>query len=415
MKRNFVTIVLLSVFCLVACDKHNDALCSKLKNSEREKAFRLENNLDDTKINKVSVYVENSGSMDGYVAGNTEFKTDIFNILCKLNSESSINKVEKFFVNDDAIPMEKISDEKFSRDMNAAIFKQSGGNRSTSDIALTMKEKVILPTKNNDVSIFISDCVFSPSNGEDIHKLLDEEKTIIETALSQKQKKNKNFGVTIYRLMSMFNGFYYNKTGAPISLSEPRPYFVWVFGNFSSLKRINSVLYNTIGKKAGAYIYTTFAPIDDIPYYSPAASCNKNRGKHIHEPKVKNGEFAFSVNVDFSSVPLEESYIMDTKNYSIDNKAYSVVKIEKSTKEGYTHSIKVILNSKKSIKDATVLTLSVKRPDTPKWVAQYDDSVGDDYMKTPYKKNRTFGLKAYVEGARDAYSGDMANFKILIK
>lgn len=49
----------------------------------------------------------------------------------------------------------------FIKALEPYTFKQKGGNRGTSDMA-DILAKIIKQTADNDISIFISDCIFSP-------------------------------------------------------------------------------------------------------------------------------------------------------------------------------------------------------------------------------------------------------------
>lgn len=405
---------LLISLTFVCCSNPHNPQCAKIfKNKKAEKNF---SNSHKPILDTVSVYVENSGSMDGYVNGNTEFKTDLFNILKLLGNTMA---VDKNFINSDTIHV-RISDNQFSNGMSISLFKKMGGNRGTSNIA-ELIEKIIEINKKDEVSVFVSDCVFDPESDPDIEKRLAQQKTTIKTAIKRKLQKDSEFSVMVYRLMSTFSGTYYNKVKPHSNLKEvQRPYFIWFFGDFYRLKKVRELLASDIETrttlKNELQVMVQTNEIKDIPYFCPIAKCANGLGKHIEEAKEKNGKFNFIVRVDYSTLPYNEDYLMNKYNYVLpDNKNYEVSSVKKCTKgKGkYTHELK-ISKTKGNIKNNTLIKIELKRPDVPNWVKEYNDPRGDDILKG-IGNNRTFGLKSYLDGVHEAFDGYITTFTILIK
>ena len=78
-------IVILGLFA--SCSEHNPN-CPKLAKIHKIEKQYLESHK--CEVGKVDLYVENSGSMDGYVHGNTEFKTDLFNVVKLLGGKERV-------------------------------------------------------------------------------------------------------------------------------------------------------------------------------------------------------------------------------------------------------------------------------------------------------------------------------------
>lgn len=368
-------------------------------------------------LSTVKVYVENSGSMDGYVNGNTEFKTDLFNLLKLLGGDIS-GEIEKHFINDSIIKV-RISDSQFSNGMSVTLFQQMGGKRETSDIAELMA-KVIKSNKPGEVSIFVSDCVFDPQSDPDIEKRLSQQKTTIQSAIKNKLKSDDEFSVVVYKLMSSFTGTYFNKVKPHTFLNnEQRPYYMWFFGDACQLTRVRELLNKDIESRGGTQVFSETNLVENIPYRCPAAKCNKAKGKHIDEPRESRGKFTFNINVDLSTLPLTQDFLLTTSNYILPkNNDYLIKSVDKYKKKekSFTHEIK-ISKIKGNIKEHTSVIVELKRPTIPSWVEEFNDPLGTDYLngKRPTKP-RTFGLSSYITGVHDAY-GDtpIASFEILIK
>ena len=403
-------IVILGLFA--SCSEHNPN-CPKLAKIHKiEKQYLVSHKCE---VGKVDLYVENSGSMDGYVHGNTEFKTDLFNVVKLLGGKEP---VDKFFINADTIIRTNLSDYDFSNGMSVGVFQKWGGNRESSNIA-ELLEKIIWETDSKGISVFVSDCVFDPQNDPDIEKRLGQQKTTIQTALKRKLGKDSNFGVVVYRLMSSFTGFYYNKVKPHTYLTNTqRPYYMWIFGDANKLREVRNLLGKDVESRAGKNIIVAMNTIEGLPYYCPSAKCNQARGKHIEEPKEVKGIFSFWVKVDFRTLPLDDAYLMNVANYDLPkNSDYVIEKVRKCKKQDskYTHEIRIVKN-KGNVKKNTLLEIVLKHPKIPGWVVADTDEKGIDFLNGNIRKtNRTFGLKSYVDGIYDAYETNIANFKILIK
>lgn len=113
----------------------------------------------------INVYIENSGSMDGYVKGQTEFEHIVYNYLVDLKQIRVAKALNLNYINSSILPQQDdIND--FIEKLEPSSFQKKGGNRGTSDIALMIKD-ILAATNDSTVSIFISDCIFSPGRGVD--------------------------------------------------------------------------------------------------------------------------------------------------------------------------------------------------------------------------------------------------------
>lgn len=106
----------------------------------------------------INVYIENSGSMDGYVKGQTEFEHIVYNYLVDLQQIGIAKELNLNYINSEILPQQDdITD--FIEKLEPTSFKAKGGNRGSSDIALMIKD-ILAESNDSVVSIFISDCIF---------------------------------------------------------------------------------------------------------------------------------------------------------------------------------------------------------------------------------------------------------------
>ena len=152
----------------------------------------------------LKVYIENSGSMDGYMCEGSELKDAVYDYISSLNSYASSTNL--FYINSQVVPFhEEI--QTFIRDLNPTSFRTVSGNRTNSDLA-DMLQKVIAGTDKNTVSVFVSDCILDVPQG-DARDYFVNRQIDLKNAFLKKVVHDKNFGVEIIQLESRFSGKYY--------------------------------------------------------------------------------------------------------------------------------------------------------------------------------------------------------------
>lgn len=111
---------------------------------------------------KLKVYIENSGSMDGYMCNGSELKDDVYSYVSALSSYADTTELN--YINSLIIPYNN-EIESFIRDLTPQKFHVAGGNKSNSDIAQMFKD-ILNKTDDNTVAIFVSDCILDVPNGK---------------------------------------------------------------------------------------------------------------------------------------------------------------------------------------------------------------------------------------------------------
>lgn len=381
-------------------------------------------------IRDIHVYLENSGSMNGYVKGNTGFEQSIYAYLTELQIRKIVDTLNLNYVNSEIIPIGN-NVEKYIHNIEPADFRRHGGNLGTSDIAVVL-DSVLNRHKSGDVSIFISDCIVSPgskyaSNPEGLHNYLLEQRTKMKKIFVQSlERAGGDLSVVVCQLTSVFDGQFYNKIDHPQYYKGNRPFYIWLIGSTAHIKQIlDNVPLKTL-KGSGAdleHVYTLVASPQKIDYrvlltprlgsYEPDWSEPKtsickvrkeNKGPH-------RGEFMFSVGVNLDLLPLSDDYVLDIANYEINQKNYSLaVKRQNLMNLSHVFSLSSTMPSRGNV----VIAL---KNQFPQWIEDKTDFIGNDLVKDE-ATDKTYGLKYLMEGVFEAFKAQQeyyAEIKITIK
>lgn len=380
----------------------------------------------------VNVYIENSGSMNGYVQGNTQFKGAIRDLLVMLKYYYDEKNLNINFINSSIYPTNiQIDTENFSKSINAKSFKV--GDTFSSNLNNIFKQ-ILTKTSKNTISILLSDCIYS-IQGSKTEDLLSDQKSLTKSAFLTKFKNKEPLATTIVKLNSSFNGTYYDKDNRKTQLKNTlRPYYMTIMGSEKAMTKFNSNIelsknkvegfenkYNlTLKDYSKEVYYSVINTKEDSGRYKPDREYKNNGAvQGIEDVDIKSrnsSSFIFSVALDLSKVPIEDSYLFDKSNYSIKEGDYKIKGIYKYDKKNVgPSSINMIVKAKaepthyilfESTKpNLTNLTFTLNKQ-IPHWV--YTTSTNDDsnILKSP---NRTFGLKYLIEGISEAYETKSKN------
>jgi hypothetical protein len=378
----------------------------------------------------INVFLENSSSMDGYVKGITRFETAIYNLLgdfkisgiCDSLNLNYINK-QVYIQNKNALSADI---EDFIQKLEPSTFKARGGDRSVSDLENIFKTVLNTVNKKN-VSILVSDFVFSPGKNVNAQDYLNNQSVGIKIDFAEKLNR-LDLHTMVVKLESNFNGTYYDKKNIPINYSGKRPYYVWIFGNRTQIEKINEL--KIIQKIKGGYLNKlVFQPTKNKrstdfkilirPKIGEFISHGLNK-KMILEAETENSgqnkqRFGFTLAVNFNKELQEQSYYLNKSNYAISNKQYELTSEINSNPSlsAYSHILKLKTNNLNS--ESLQIDVLGK---IPKWV--YSSSSNDDsnIAFDLDEQQKTFGLKYLIEGVSDAYyskSNVINSMKVLIK
>ncbi len=354
-----------------------------------------------------NVFVENSGSMDGYVAGITAFESAVYSYLSDMKIAGLADSLNLNYINSEKIPFS--SDVKdFIEKLEPSTFRLRGGNRAQTDVSELFK-MVLESANDSNVCVLISDFIFSPGKGVNSDEYLVNQQIGIKMSVAEHLKRFPDHAVIIYHLESKFNGKYFNKLDNPSLFKGIRPYYICLIGKREFLSTLETKC--PPGQLKGGGVKNVFSITKQglpIKYAVQFGSGNfklsqKDPQKSILKANkdtkgVGVKKLRFSINVDFSNLLNDDFYLMDKNNYNVSDPDYDLEIIKGSSDTACTHVIKL---STSIVKPSTVV-VGLKNQ-LPSWVNEITDNEGLDVGRAP---NKTYGFKYLVEGIYEAFTID---------
>jgi hypothetical protein len=376
------------------------------------------------KAQNINVYIENSGSMDGYVNGRTEFKDAIRDLLVNLKYYYDEKNIKIYFINSEVHSAVGYDLSAFAENINTLWYV---GDRAHSKLNNIFRQ-VLSRTDNHTVSILFSDYIYSIA-GQNTVSLLSDEKSLTKDAFLTKSKKDKvPLATNIIKMKSKFKGEYYPYIGDsyhfPIDIQ--RPYYICIFGNQEILNDFNSKPKLNVENFTGfenKYVLSSEDPknmfysvlnfsYNDGRFKIDRACSRKDYVHGIKELKSLRGSdgVCFALAVDFSKVQAENDYICNPSNYEIPTDNFIVEKVfplvsrdlhssDWNMVKDHNPTHAILLRSTTKKLNNTEVSFVLKKH-TPQWV--YNSHTEDDTAR-PNLSTKTFGLKYWVEGIAEAY------------
>lgn len=353
----------------------------------------------------INVYIENSGSMDGYVKGVTEFEQTVYSYLSDIKISDLTDSLNLLYINSKTIPWgSDIAD--FIEKLEPATFRLRGGNRQTTDISDLLKI-ILSETKENHVSIFISDCIFSPGKSRNAEQYLVNQQIGIKTNMAEYLKKHTNTAVCVYQFSSQFDGFYYNRYDKPTKIKDNRPFYIWIIGDKQYIAELSKKVPESKFKGSGVQnLFTITQGNQKVDYAIRIGSGKFELDKSNPKTAIKSAKkdyhskkLSFVVEANLSTFLLNDNYLKDIENYELNDKDYQL-QIANSSNNGYgyTHSLKLSSDIVKSS------NLSIKlKTNVPRWVEEINDEEGIN-IKADGAMGKTFGIKYLINGVYEAFT-----------
>ena len=319
---------------------------------------------------KLKVYLENSGSMDGFMVNGSEFKDAVFDFISAIDACGVVDTTELYFINSQLIPFKKEVDD-YVLHMNPTSFKQLGGNRQNSDLADVIA-KVVSNSDDETVSILISDFIWDVPVGS-----LDMNSSKIRNAIKKQINDQKDFTVYIMQLESRFNKVH-------------RPYYIWLFGGRMSLASIfKKVQPQSIKHGLKGDNVAVFSPEGDVDWQLASK-------KPCAEVKLsRDGTYNFSINVALDNTLQPNELILSEDSYEFRRGERVELRgiVANTEKNNYSHTLK--LSVKENFATGTY-ELALKTNGVPKWVESSNSN-------NPNDTARTAGIQNLIQGVCDAY------------
>lgn len=361
------------------------------------------------KVSELIFFMENSGSMFGYVSSGG---TDFIKVVSGLVSNSNFSSLKKqfFLINAKTTNLGGNKD-KFNSALSLKGMNQ--GDPRHSDLN-NMIDEVMSNANDSTISVLISDGIYS---------LLHTSKEQIENNLILKSDDTKaaifkrltetDLSVIVVKLSSYFKGKYYPVIGSSVNISKQRPYYIWIFGPTQSISSFFPAEY--FESLPGYNNMSHFVYVGEQMHGDYQVVAENSKGKFKFSRKSKNqlefiekdrqGDFQFSIAVDFSNYPFPQKFFIDSSNYEI-------------TPNYEIQSIKSVDNSKLPVWVTHLITIKAKGNPLGKmqlkllskvdrWITE--SSTTDDTLVDEYS---TFGLEYLMGGISNAFQ-DKQNSKYL--
>lgn len=367
------------------------------------------------------VYMDNSASMDGYLAGaGTEFKNDVHTLLTDLQTKGIADTIDLGYVNERICPYKYGASatevNAFIRTLTQDGLKGNGCGRKDSYMDAMLQQ--VIGSNPDHVHVLISDYIFSIGRGNS-SELLKQQGDNVEAVLSGELRK-RDFSTIILKFNSDFNGTYYieSKGGGNGSASTVhgirRPYYIMFFGAASRMRRLVDFFKSSK--------FRTFSGFENVCYFfepggrAPAAKLIRKQrvgdfeiaqpatSLVIDKAMADSGDFQFAVAVNLDELKVDDAYLTNPKNYELPVN-YRIAAITRNNDptdqpmQGYSHVFLLRTSDLKSVQDVYVRLKSR----IPEWVYTGSTMNDADPMDTVEQK-QTFGFQYLVEGIARAYA-----------
>lgn len=335
---------------------------------------------------ELNVYIENSGSMNGFVIPGADFTDDLYRYISRISRYS--DKTNLNYINSKIIPISE-NQETFFQNLSAASFKAAGGDTEYSDI-VTMMKAMLAAAKNNTVSIFASDCILDLDKG-DPSIFFKQKQTTLTEIITDYRAKHPDFGIRVLCLQSNFRGFLFPANG-PVKINNKRPYYIWIFGPQSLIGKLMKNVPDT--DMAGHILHSVaYSSATTIPN-----TIGRDNGSISNDGSViiNNNNMNFDLYLDLTNTLKDETILNKTTSYEV-SPYLTVEKITKiqNPKSKYSHILKINL---RSASNASNLFVGMKNNNVPSWVNEQNDETGNR-LKT------TCGIKYLITGIKEAFDG----------
>ena len=349
------------------------------------------------KPSKVKLYIENSGSMDGYMFDGSELKDAVYSYVSGLSTHTDTTEV--YFVNSDVYrvnaPLQEVI-----YSMSPALFHKSPGDKANTDIA-DIFGMILSQVEENSVSILVTDAILDLPKGNTV--FFYTKQTQIKSIFENLLKENSNLAIEIFRMSSRFNGKYYF-TGGSVALSDQkRPYYMFVIGDKQALSSANDIVSKS-QIQHGVDNYYAYSSYTQVPF----VIMNKKKKAKGDKFEVRLQQKAVPViaKVDLSYTLHEEEFLNDSNLYSIafGDENIRIKNIKELPKEPeYTHAFTLTLPENSN--EGSV-NLYFCPPPYPYWLDDANDDLSDASVATTLK---TTGIKYIIEGISDAFASTCVN------
>ena len=380
----------------------------------------------------VRIFMENSGSMNGFVTINSEFKNALGHLIAKTNGFYEGTKL--FFINDavhHAAVCDNLND--FVLHLNPQTMQV--GNTGSTDITKIFG-MILDRTKNDTVSILVSDCVYDVDNVGNLLSAASSSTTgTFMKAIRQAKEKNSDFAVILMQCESKFYGYHY-EGNMPMVCNGIRPYYVIIMGKKEAVLELDEhlELENTPTGLPGLTHKFMISSEDtwDLNHQTARVFTNgftnalriqpEHDGLNIRNIITDHDklDLTFSFGLGVQNLFVARDYLLDKDNYEVEPEQYYLEQVTDQAKftecDYFDHPICVQIKTEdKSF--APEVTVRLKNQ-IPAWVKKCSYNTR---MMTLPSQHKSYALYEMVEGiygafynARDRKNKDLFRLKVKV-
>lgn len=376
-------------------------------------------------IKHVSFFIENSGSMNGYVNGATEF-VNVVNDLAQFPSiiNESNSQFSYYFISGTGARLRTYPLGNDANVLRTNLHHTSFSRPTSGSSDLNkMFEIALLAAENDSISILISDGIYDVGNTKNPLMALETEGIATRTTFINRLKE-VNIQTLLIKLSSSFDGRYFpGSSGSAETFNQKRPYYIWIFGNASLINKYFPE--QALENLTGFIDVARFQKMEeqDIPYkgigYENIGLRPTRRNNNSFELSNRHSSTTqLTYAVDFSTLHLSESYITNINNYTCTN-GYKVEEIylpknaPDSRLRYYTTNLSIIPTHIVRVSSSYPpqlgqLNITFKNT-TPSWILSTNTN-NDSPLNGD--TNHTFGFSTLTIGITEAYE-EVSNAKNL--
>jgi hypothetical protein len=395
----------------------------------------------DSHIISPRLYMERSGSMVFYDAGNRNLVTAMRQIINRFPQYSMDKKL--VYVVADRIAHWDIAYSDFLQTAN--IYGATSGlvNPSWTDFPAIFRD-ILNNTRDNQISILFSDLVYdvkTATPGISPEGFANQAQEMTHAVFNTHAA---DFGVIILKMNGDYEGIYYPPLSNHFPYRGTRPYYICLIGKTSALhKMMTQEPYRAVkefstlpGYESSHAIYRmNQSPWHSIivphtknsRYVQPARSAlQKGRIDRLENAKIHDREssFRFVVAADLSALWFDDSFKTDHRNYRIKSRddfyIEEIIPIRpgdiSSASQRYARSAThlIVLQTDRLDNPRQEITIEIIN-EFPQWIREsstFDDSAGN----IPGFASTTFGLEQLTRGIYNAFyqaeGNSIISFKI---
>jgi hypothetical protein len=397
---------------------NNSCELQKFLQSKRDNLIFEKSNCQDT-LPVLKIFIENSDSMDGYIRGSNDFKDSITNLAVRLKTVSG--KIEFNFINSEIIPVKKQLEgfiKEIALNANSSYVKFKS-NTFGSDLN-SIFNKVLNNLESNEISIFITDGIYSIQESNNIQTELFNSQNLTMNAFIE-AIQSKSISTLVLQYEANFDGNYYDMKHFPHQVKTKKPFYVFIVGGKELVGKIWREKSEDLKKnpKLKNYIYFNKEQAPPIPIIL-LSNYKKKGSKKINDRlkgslgSIKSNEsgiFGFSFITDYSLFKGIENIAENKINYKLS--PLCEIEIEKYEETLLDSNEKIFLKKfqsvpthiiavecDKKIEKEDKITISLLKNNS-NWVKE--SSLNNDLSYSNWIEFKTFGIESLISGISEAY------------